>query len=56
MLAHRAIKSVASIRSARARMNIRSLMEALESRPRAEYRELAVLARRVVVQKPPKNV
>jgi transcriptional regulator with XRE-family HTH domain len=56
MLAHRAIKSVASVRSARARINVSGLIEALESRPKAEYRELAVLARRVMGQKPSKNV
>ncbi len=46
-LAHRAIKSVAGVRSARARMMVSSLIEALEARPKAENRELAVLARRV---------
>jgi transcriptional regulator with XRE-family HTH domain len=51
MLAHRAIKSVASVRSARARMNINSLIEALESRPKAEYRELAVLARKIAANR-----
>lgn len=56
MLAHRAIKTVASVRSARARMNVRILIEALESRPKAEYQELAVLARRVSGQRASRNI
>ncbi|MGH3900562.1 MAG: hypothetical protein ACRDTA_20405 [Pseudonocardiaceae bacterium] len=46
-LAHRAIKSVAGIHSVRARMSVNSLVEALETRPKAENRELAMMARRV---------
>lgn len=51
-LAHRAIRSVAGVRSARARMSVNSLVEALEARPKAENRELVVMARRVAGQRP----
>ena len=46
-LAHRAITSVAELRSVRARMGLGRLVEALETRPRSDNRELAHRARQV---------
>ncbi len=49
-LAHRAITSVAGVRSVRARMSINILVEALEGSHKDENRDLAVMARRVAGQ------
>jgi len=44
-LAHKAIASVAEIRSTRARARLRNLVAALERRPGSDYKELAMMAR-----------
>ncbi len=46
-LAHRAVTSVAQLRSPRARMSLGRLVDALEARPRSDHRELAHQARQV---------
>jgi hypothetical protein len=46
-LAHRAITSVAELRSVRARMSLGRLVDALETRPRSDNRELARQVRQV---------
>ncbi len=51
-LTHKALTSVSEIRSVRARTRLRNLVAALERRPASDYKELAVMARRVVGQKP----
>lgn len=45
-LAHKAIASVAEIRSIRARTRLRNLVAALECRPGSDYKELAMRARK----------
>lgn len=55
-LAERAIKSVAAVRSERARMSVNSLAEALDSRPSSDNRELAVVARKVAEQRSSSNL
>jgi hypothetical protein len=49
-LAHKAIASVAEIQSNRARTRLRNLIAALESRSGGDYRDLAILARRIAGQ------
>lgn len=49
-LAEKAIQSLAGVRSVRARMSINTLVEALDTRPTTENKELAMMARRVVGQ------
>jgi transcriptional regulator with XRE-family HTH domain len=49
-LAHKAIASIAEIQSNRARTRLRNLIAALESRSGSDYRDLAILARRVAGQ------
>lgn len=46
-LAHRAISQVTELRSVRARMKLRGLADAIETRPRSDFAELARLARQV---------
>ena len=55
-LAHKAIASVAEIRSNRSRTRLHNLIAALESRSGSDYRDLAVRARRVAGQRKSKNV
>ncbi len=50
-LVHRAITSVARLRSVRARVHLHSLVEALETRPRSDFAELARRVRQVAAQR-----